>query len=445
MSSPETSPNTLRPQEEYLGQYDALRRVLSDQSPHLLAGAHLFAKLVGEPDGALLTAAAEFAFGQSDEEDATDVPGVRAHEALPAILHTLRDFTVRQKDLANTGSNVRWTSDWDAIAKEIQKQTEADPNLNSTMHMWFVGDGRELVETTYAPDVQNGVYFTVGGANFQGKMRAVLTLASLAGEDFRQQHGLATRRYAGLDGEDHRDPNWLMDDDFTAVIRQKVVERIRAGEISPRILVGGSMDGRRILKGQELTNVSSLLIDGVPLLFGDGSDDSTVTEADGMLAGAIATYGGDVSTLHVRGIPGLDEASNKIITFESQVGPITLVATSGNDAKMRGQLMVAKRVIPGLFDGADAIVAATTAIYLLNHGALLSEAAHGLGIDASTAIGLSAHASNLTRKTETLVGELLGFYKAMNGVVDRMLTAAEVSTRIGVQQLGGAAIQGAGQ
>jgi hypothetical protein len=263
----------------------------------------------------------------------------------------------------------------------------------------------------------------------------------MASQEFRREHGLINQPAANLTGEDTAEPGWLKDEALIAKLREHVAGRIGRGEILPRILVGGSGGTGRILKPGELEKVSKYLGDDSEPLYPERG----WTEADAMLAGAVRVFGRtDNEPLVVSEFPSAaaGEPPAKAITFQSVLGPITFIATTGPEASLAGQLNIARINYPALFEGIDGVYGATTAIYSLVQRPALLEAAARTGnpdIDVA-ALGVSAHAAGIARNLPTLVGELTNYLRAVYEVARRSLEAADQNAQYDIQYLGGIAI-----
>lgn len=405
---------------ELMATFSAAEAALHAQGAQIRQATEVLGALSQEPtEDVWLTAAAEVATGE-------DGSAATALDVLPMIQSAAEPYAPKQLDSARPRSE-RWTQDWRAVTAALKERIDAVPQLGERLTNWFMTTGRTMVETTYPEaDAEQPLKVVVPGANDQCSFRAILALASMASEEYRATHGMVTRPDATLKGEDGREGGWLKDDVFVAELRQHVAERIHAGEVTPRILVGGS--GSRVLKEKELGVVGKYL---------DLSDDARQlypelgwTEADAMLAGAMRVFGrANDASPSVAEFPAadVDQPPTRLVTFESLVGPVTFIATTGSDSNFRGQLKQAYALRPDLFSGADAMHGLTTAIYTWGQQPALLEAAalSGLGEADVQTFGISAHAAGIDRNLGTLVGELTNYLKAVYGLATRSIEAAE--------------------
>lgn len=432
-----------RPKEHLLKEYDAGSSVLEKESALVRGVVSLLSELSSDPsDGVVLPMAAEAATDQNLATSAVDV--------LPMIQRAVEPLTPKQTDI-NASDTQRWTMNWKELGGYLKTRLEKQPLLADTLGEWFMEAGADMIETTYSPkELKKPLHVVVGGANDQCAFRPLLTLADMASTEFRIENGLVIQNEHTLNGEDEHAAGWLKDPEFVTTLREHIKARIKAGEIEPRLLVlGSAAAGRTFIdpagnvvlgKERETETVSKYLHPEVGLLY----PEQGLTEADAMLAGAIQVYGGDVNTIEVTDILSEDPARkpNKSVSFKSEFGRVELIATVGEDANLLRQVMIAGEQKPEFFEGIDAMLGATTAIYTWVQRPALREAATALGLKdiAVQALGISAHAAGMVRKPETLVGELTNYLKAMYGVAKRMLENAELNIQSDILNVGAAAL-----
>lgn len=424
--------------EGKLGMVEAYRggqEVIGEQSDRLLAATRLLLQLIGnDGDGELLQAAADFVVSADDSEPVQDTPILRAAEALPLITDATKPLMPKQTDPG--GGVTRWTMDWAAVRAALDERIGAKPELADEINRWFMTEGSSMVATTYPSiEARRPLHFVPGGANKQGLMRSAHALASMTTAEFRAENGLNMSEDAGLNGEDESSAGWLLDENKLAEMRSHVSERIAAGEYDPRIVIGGSTD--RVLKGAELNTVLEFLVDGTQLI----DPQKGVTEADAMLHGALRVYGGDASTVRVNVVVNEQQQSaTQVVTFDSELGEITVIAAEGQQATLGGQLTAAHETCPESFEGIDGVFGSTTAIYAWSQQATMEEAVARLPIESGIPIemnGISAHAAGMIREQSALVGEIVTYLRALHGIAERTLAAAEQNTQIDVETLEG--------
>lgn len=427
---------TFLPKEQLLEGYESGASVLEAEAPLIRGATHLLSALSSDPsDEVILPLAAEAA---TDEHLATN-----AVDILPIIQKAVEPFTPRQTD-PNASATQRWTMNWKEIGGRLSARLAERPRAGKQLGEWFMQAGNAMVETTYGSEPQRPLMVVIAGANDQCSYRPILTLASLASPEFRQANGLATVAEHTLSGEDGRQAGWLKDDAFVATLREHVLARIEAEEIHPRFLVVGSAAEGRVLRNEkEVNTVRKYLDPALGLLYPERG----LTEADAMLAGAIKVFGGDISSVEIVDIPSdsSDTMPNKSVSFDSTLGRIEFIATTGNDANLLRQVVIAGQQKPELFERRDAIQGATTAIYTWVQRPAMREATTLLGLKdlQVEVLGTSAHAAGLDRKPETLIGELTNYLKAMYDTAVRTLENAELNAQVDIEALGGTAITGA--
>jgi hypothetical protein len=458
LSSAEETPRVINvtPEKQHLlTSFEAGQQVLTREAPLIRAAADLLGMLAQEEvDQVMLTGAAEAATD-------TDIPVTSAFEVLPMISEAVAPFSPTQPD-ASRAATERWTQNWGEIGARLKARLAEKPEVQASLTDWFLHQGAAMVETTYASgeDSPHPLYIIVGGANDQCWFRPLLSLASMASPAFRQAQGLVTVPNATLNGEDGRasgwmqfdkerapehdnGPGWIEDQHLPEALRQHLAQRIAAGELQPRIIVGGSAAQGRVLKEKEAGVVSKYFVPGTEPLYAPRG----WTEADAMLAGALRAFGHqEDAQLEVEELPAADpgELPAKVISFESAVGKVTVIATTGSEASLAGQLAKLQAHKPDLFSDVDKIYAPTTAIYTWVQRPALLEAAARAGLSAAhaTTLGLSAHAAGIPRNPEVLVGELTNYLKAVQALAMRSIEAAEQNASYDIRQLGGTAVVG---
>lgn len=416
---------------ELLRDFEVGNGVIVRQWPRLLEASALFGQISDPSEGPWIEATASFV-ASAEFDDVS--PEKAAHEALPLILGAVSEFMPEQT-ATDQAKTVRHTMDWEGVDKNLKAKLGGEEQ-ESQLSEWLISRASGCIETTYAgPESKNSLHFIVGGANMQGILRSALALASMASDEFRQEKGMQTLDDYGLDGEDGMQAGWLKDFAVLEELREHVTSRIKNGEIDPTIVIGASIDQKRKLrqgkvdkktrkfKPAEREAVSGFLVEGVEVI----RPELGLTEADAMLAGALRVFGGDPDSIVLNGSRGGD--GSRIVTFQSPLGEISLIATTGDNAKISGQISELNRLKPSSFDEIDGVYGYTTAHYTWIQQATLEEAVDRVMPDADDgfcvrALGLSAHSAGIKRNNAQLVGEMVNYMKALHGIATRTVESA---------------------
>lgn len=443
-----------------LAAYNAGREVLCDLETRAFTRASV-EQLSGLVEGeaiVLLPLAAEVAAG----EQISDTPITDTLQVTAYIRGAISRLD--PKPPVDGHEKIRHELDWQAVQRVIRQKFSEDAalatagpeggyrDLERTTTDWYLhGPGRPMIETRYAPDsAKNLIVFGAPGGRRSPINRQALLLASLAGGEFRARRGLTTvEEGITLRGEDNYDEGWLGNAAFHDELRAVARERIAQGEITPTILFGGSADDKRVLKAAkpgakepgELEIVQEYLVPEVALLY----PEKGVLEADAMLAAALRVWDGDPGTIIVEDLPvAPGQFPGKLVKFESSLGlTVTGIFTTGEEARIRGQLNRLALHDPDIFRDKDGIAMGTTAIYTPSERPILLEfgIAQGFSPASLYCLGHSSHAAAMPRDIWSLVGEQAKGLRAIENIARRAgVTAEGFTTRAGGMILHGAGI-----
>lgn len=440
--SPESEPRMFTPLPltlELHMQHISGESVLAAEAEKIRGAVELLSVLSKAPgDEILLPVVAAAATDESR-------PVMSAIEYLPYINGALVDFSPKQKDPGQP-DDVRHTQDWKAVKDAVEASVKDRPEVALKLTEWFMGMPH-FTETTYGSGKgKKRLKLVAGAANEQCELRSVLSMASMATPEFREENGLTAASDASLDGKDGQAKHWAQNQQVIDSIRQHVAGRASKGEIEHETLVMACTrtpsDTERavIQKHLDRAGITQPLYETIGF-----------TEADAFLAGALNTFRGKKETIQITDVTTEDrgiDRPDKYISFDSDIGPVKMIVTADpKEYNIADQFRKAASLDPALIQDINGVDVSTTAIYTQTHELIARHGVLQSGLPESTdvqALGVSAHAAGIGRHIHTLVGELVNYLRAAHSVAAKVYESQEGLIRFSAAQNGGSvAIRGA--